>query len=106
MKNNVTTTTNGFRTEDITFKNARRQSEIDKEMPQDIESSEGEIQVPVSLTPEQVTAFYLLKIQFAKDSNEKRLYSQTISWIEELQKTKKELIALKNKEEFKNATAE
>lgn len=104
--NNVTTTTNGFRTEDITFRNARRQSEIDKEMPQDIESSEGEIQVPVSLTPEQVVSFYLLKIQIAKDSNEKRLYSQTISWIEELQKTKKELIALKNKEELKNATAE
>ena len=104
--NDVTTTKNGFRTEDVTFRHARQQSEIDKEISHNIEQNEEDIQVPVSLTPEQVVAFYLLKIQFAKDSNEKRLYSQTISWIEELQKTKKELIALKNKEELKNATAE
>ena len=83
-----------------------QQSEIDKEISHNTEQNEEDIQVPVSLTPEQVVAFYLLKIQFAKDSNEKRLYSQTISWIEELQKTKKELIVLKNKEELKNVTAE
>lgn len=105
--NDVTTTKNGFRTEDVTFRHARQQSEIDKEISHhNTEQNEEDIQVPVSLTPEQVTAFYLLKIQCSKDSNEKRLYSQTISWIEELQKIKKELIALKNKEELKNATAE
>lgn len=104
--NEVTTTKNGFRTEDITFRNARRQSEIDKEIDHSSDQNEEDIQVPVSLTPEQVTAFYLSKIAFAKDSNEKRLYSQTISWIEELQRTKKELIALKNKEELKKQVEE
>ena len=106
MSNHMTTTRNGFRVEDVTFKHARKQSEIENEIERDSEEEQFQIKAPVSLTPEQVKIFYLAKIDASKDSNEKRLYSQTISWIEELQKTKKELIALKNKEELKNVTAE
>lgn len=94
---NVTTTKNGFRTEDITFRNARLQSAILDEMEHE-EVPESEVKAPVSLTPEQVKIFYLAKIASAKDSNEKRVYAQTIRWIDELLETKKKLFALEAKE--------
>ena len=93
----MTTTTKGFRVEDITFKGARRQCEIENEIERE-EETEDDVQAPVSLTPEQVKSFYMTKIANAKDSNEKRLYSQTIKWIDELLETKKKLFALENKE--------
>ncbi len=99
--NDVTTTRNGFRVEDITFKNARRQCEIDNEVEKS-EETEDSIQAPVSLTPEQVKSFYMLKIASAKDSNEKRVYAQTIRWIDELLDTKKKLFALEAKEVKEN----
>lgn len=99
--NDVTTTRNGFRVEDITFKNARRQCEIDNEVDKS-EETEDSIQAPVSLTPEQVKSFYMLKIASAKDSNEKRVYAQTIRWIDELLDTKKKLFALEAKEVKEN----
>lgn len=100
--NNVTTTKNGFKVEDITFRGARKQSEIDKELDQNIDSQEEEVKAPVSLTPEQVKSFYTQKISVAKDSNEKRVYSQTIKWIDELLDTKKKLFALEAKEVVEN----
>lgn len=94
----VTTTRSGFRTEDITFKHARQQSEILKEMGDQDEVTTANVQAPVSLTPEQVKAFYILKIANTTDSNEKRVYAQTIRWIDELLDTKKKLFALEAKE--------
>ena len=93
----VTTTRNGFRVEDITFKNARRQCEIDSELDH-IEESEEEVRVPTHLTPEQVKEFYKTKISLCKDSNEKRVYSQTIKWIDEMLEVRKKLFALESKE--------
>lgn len=98
MSNNMTTTRNGFRVEDVTFRRARRQSEIDNEIEQTEETSGDTVKAPVSLTPEQVKSFYVSKIAFSTDSNEKRLYAQTIKWIDELQDTKKKLLALEAKE--------
>lgn len=98
----MTTTRNGFKTEDITFKGARRQSEILKEVEDNEEVSDSNVQAPVSLTPEQVKAFYMLKISSAVDSNEKRVYAQTIRWIDELLETKKKLFALEAKEVVDN----
>lgn len=95
---NVTTTRNGFKVEDITFRNARRQSEILKEIEQEDGENTDDVKAPVSLTPEQVKAFYMLKIANAKDSNEKRVYAQTIRWIDELLETKRKLLALEAKE--------
>lgn len=95
--NNTTTTHSGFRVEDITFRNARRQCEIENE----IEKTEEEVSVvkaPISLTPEQVKDFLKSKIALSSDSNEKRLYSQTISWIDELSEVKKKLFLLESKE--------
>ena len=51
--NDVTTTRNGFRVEDITFKNARRQCEIDNEVEKS-EETEDSIQAPVSLDRKSV----------------------------------------------------
>lgn len=99
--NNVTTTQKGFRVEDITFKNARRQCEIENEIDHDEEPTQ-DVKAPVSLTPEQVKEFYKHKIDSAKDSNEKRVYSQTIRWIDELLDTKKKLFALEAKEVVDN----
>ena len=97
--NNTTTTTRGFRTEDITFRNARKQSAVEDEIraenPELFE--EDLVEVPVSLTPEQVINFYKQKIDKAVDSNEKRLYSQTIKWINELSDAKKQILLLEAK---------
>ena len=102
MSNHMTTTRNGFRVEDVTFKHARKQSEIENEIERDSErdseEEESQIKAPVSLTPEQVKIFYLAKIDASKDSNEKRVYAQTIRWIDELLSTKKKLFALESKE--------
>lgn len=98
MSNTMTTVLgNNFRTENVTFRHARKQSEIENEIEHKEEPVQ-EVKAPVSLTPEQVIDFYKTKIKSAHDSNEKRLYSQTIMWIKELQSTKKELLALKEKE--------
>ena len=102
MRNNVTTTMNGFRVEDITFKGARRQCEIDNEIEHEDGENINDVQAPVSLTPEQVKSFYMLKITNSKDSNEKRVYAQTIRWIDELLDTKKKLFALEAKEVVDN----
>lgn len=97
----MTTTRNGFKVEDITFRGARKQSEILNEIEQE-EVPEEEVQAPVSLTPEQVKDYYKAKIIVAKDSNEKRVYSQTIKWIDELTETKKKLFALEAKQVIEN----
>ena len=100
--NNTTTTRNGFRVEDITFKNARRQSEILNEIETVEDNVEDNIKAPVSLTPEQVIEFYNEKIKVARDSNERRVYARTINWIKELLETKRKLIILESKEEAKD----
>ena len=95
MKNTMTTTKlSGFRVDDITYHGARRQSEIENEIEHE-EVVEEEVKAPVSLTPEQIKEFYKKKILVSRDSNEKRVYSQTIRWIKDLQSTKKELIAIR-----------
>ena len=99
--NRVTTTQNGFRVEDITFRKARRQCEIENEIDT-IEQEQDEVKAPLSLTPEQVKEFYKQKIAVSKDSNEKRVYSQTIKWIDDLSETKKKLFALESKEVVDN----
>lgn len=105
MSNNMTTTKNHIRVQDVTFRNARRQSEIDNEVEKE-DKIEQYVTPPVSLTPEQVKAFYMLKIKVASDSNEKRVYSQTIEWINELLDTKKKLNALEEKEILRKAEEE
>lgn len=86
-----------FRVENVTYQHARKQSEIENEIERE-EVPVQDVKPPVSLTPEQVIEFYKAKIVTTSDSNEKRLYSQTITWIKELQSTKRELLAIREKE--------
>jgi hypothetical protein len=106
---NMTTTKAGFRVEDITFKNARQQSAILDETDQ-IESEAGDIEVPVSLTPEQVKNFFEAKIEVTYNGREKKLYRQTIKWIDEMLDTKKKLLAVEEKletiQKVQNANSE
>ena len=102
MSKNQMTTTNGFRVEDITFKKARRQSAIIEELGLEDEIEETEIKAPVSLTPEQVKEFLRVKIEASSDSNEKRLYSQIIMWVDELLKLKRDYVVLQEKIESFN----
>lgn len=91
----VTTTSSMWREEDITFKNARRQSEIINEMgDEDCESSCAGAQVPVSLTPEQVIRFLSDKSR-SSSREEARVYSRLIEWVSELQSLRSENVLLK-----------
>lgn len=96
MSSNMTTTKNGFTVEDVTYRRMRMQSQIENEIEKP-EVQEVHVKAPVSVTPEQISDFYKVKILQARDSNEKRVYSQTIRWIKELQEVKKELAVLKEK---------
>lgn len=89
-----------FRVEDVSFRNPRKQSEVAKEIAAERGISEQSISAPVSLTPEQVKAFYAAKRAETYDTNEKRVYDLTIKWIDELfvfkkQKTAEELAQMR-----------
>lgn len=99
MSNNMTTTGH-IRVEDITFKGARQQSQV----IEDIKARHGEdqvevgdVKVPVSMTPEAVKSFYEQKIAETRNPNEKKIYAQTIRWIDECLDAKKKLVALELK---------
>lgn len=84
----------GFRIEDVTFKNARRQSEIDSELGEDLQV--GDVQIPTSLTPEQVKEYFLLKSQNVPEK-ESRVFLQAVRMIDELLETRKKLFNLESK---------
>lgn len=97
---NMTTAYGGhFPVHDITFKNARRQSEVAREIAEergDNTTPDG-VTVPVSLTPEQVKKFLTAKCEVV-EPNERRVYQQAIRWIDELLDTRKKLTALEMKQ--------
>ena len=98
MSSRVTTTKSGFRVDDITFKGVRKQSAIINELGLDEEySEEGNVVVPVSLTPEQVKTFLNEKAENTHNNNEKKLYHQMVKWIEELFDLKKKVLGLEEK---------
>ena len=95
MMNDVTTVARGgFRVEDVTFKGARQQSEILKEGVNDVEVNPEKVEVPKSLTPEQVKKYLLKSIQSSNSEDEKRVFAQVIRWIDELSGAKKKLISI------------
>ena len=95
----------GFVTEDVTFKNARRQSDILKEVESE-QIIDNEVEAPISLTPEQLIDYYLKCIQSTGDQSKRRIFAQTIKWIVELQETKKKLKQYKLKEMRESAGTE
>lgn len=99
MSQKVTTTRGGFTVEDITFKQARRQNEIDKELGVEEETLQEIEEVPVSLTPEQVIDYYEQLISITEETSKKVVFARTIRWIKELQRVKAELTLYKLKEQ-------
>ena len=94
MSNTTTTVRGGFRVEDVTFKGARQQSEILKEGVSDAEVNPEKVEVPKSLTPEQVKKYLLKSIQSSNSEDEKRVFAQIVKWIDELSEAKKKLISI------------
>lgn len=101
--NRVTTTRSGFRVEDVTFRNARRQSEIVNELGLEEEEDDVLVEAPKSLTPEQVIRYYETLIKNTQDLDSKRVYSQTIKWIKELQEAKQKLVKVREREIIEEA---
>ena len=93
--NNVTTVArSGFRVEDVTFRGARQQSAILNEGVNDVEVNPEKVEVPKSLTPEQVKKYLLKSIQSSNNEDEKRVFAQIVKWIDELSEAKKKLISI------------
>ncbi len=98
---NMTTVFEGrFKAQDITFKNPRMQSEVARELAEESGQTitQSGIQVPVSLTPEQVINFYQQKISETRGTNECRVYEHTVHLIKDLLETRKKLITLEMKQ--------
>lgn len=102
MAGNVTTTLSGFRVEDVTFHNARKQSEIINELNYDTNEDNSEIEVPKSLTPEQVIKYFEECISVSSDIQLKRVYSHTIKWIKELEESRAKINSINSKESRKS----
>lgn len=83
--------TGGFRTEDITFKGVRKQHEILKESPEAKVVDTSDVEVPVSLTPEQLIQYYLECIAGTPEQEKRRVFAKTIHLIEENKALKEEL---------------
>ena len=90
--NNTTTSKNGFRVEDVTFKKARMQNEILNEGVSDISCEPVEVKVPESLTPEQVKQYLAESVKSMEDTNKKKkVYAQMFNWINELLELRKKI---------------
>ena len=86
----TTTTRNGFKVEDITFHKARRQSAIENEI-ETPDTTEGNVTVPVSKTPESIKKFLQDKIEATKNVREKEVFEYLIKTIDTLADTRKHL---------------
>ena len=90
--NNTTTSKNGFRIEDVTFKKARMQNEILNEGVSDTSCEPVEVKVPESLTPEQVKQYLAESVKSMEDTNKKKkVYAQMFNWINELLELRKKI---------------
>ena len=90
--NNTTTSKNGFRVEDVTFKKARMQNEILNEGVSDTSCEPVEVKVPESLTPAQVKQYLAERVKSMEDTNKKKkVYAQMFNWINELLELRKKI---------------
>lgn len=86
----VTTARGGmFTVEDVSFHGARRQSEVAKELGI-TDEEQKEVNIPASLTPEQLIRFYEESAEKAVETRAKVAYAQTAKYL-------KDYIALKQK---------
>lgn len=92
------TTRNGFinRIEDVTFYGGRMQSEVLKERGMD-SKQEGEVEAPVSTTPEAIETFLLKKAVSAPSKEEKKAYMAAALYIQDREKQRGEIKSLNDK---------
>lgn len=84
---------------DITFKGGRDQSEILNELNEDgIEVTKNHVEIPVSLTHEQLINFCDESSKNSHNQNEKRVYDRLVSLIRENLELKILLRSYQNKE--------
>lgn len=97
---------NGFEIEDITFKKGRKQSEILNEIISNGNIKNSSIELPCSLTPEQIIKYYAKKEVDTSNSKEKNLYHMTVILLKELLDLRRKLIHLRDeknrKEDYDN----
>lgn len=95
------TTTGSIKVVDVTFKGGRSQDQVLKDLEEkygsDPDNDNGVVVAPVSLTPEQVKKYYEQKISVTSNQQEKKVYAQTIRWIDEMLEVRKKLVALELK---------
>lgn len=103
---NTTTTRNGIRVEDISFKDARKQSEILKEMDTPVQVDSDDTPIPVSMTPEQVNKYLTSKQESTNNQSEKKFLGDLISLLYSLFEDRKKLVALELQEDKRRANAE
>ena len=84
-----------FTPENISFQNARKQSKVAEEIAEERGITEEEIGVPVSVTPESVIRYLEEKSVSSQSEQERRVFSQSAKWIEELFELKREVKQLK-----------
>ena len=97
------TTMGSFKVQDVTFRGARQQSEIEKEIMEEqggvLETEE--LKPPVSMTPEQIKDYLHLIIARCADTNEKRVYGCCIQYIDRALEAEKKLVDLELKHQTK-----
>ena len=95
------TTTGCIKVEDVTFKGGRSQDQVLKDLEEkygsDPDNESGVVVAPVSLTPEQVKNYFEQKITVTANQQEKKVYAQTIRWIDEMLEIRKKLVSLELK---------
>lgn len=98
MNGEMTTAAKGmFRVQDVSLRNPRRQSEVAKEIAAEKGIAPGEVRAPVSLTPESVKSFFSKKAESTTNPDEKKIYTQTIAWINECFDLRKKVVFLESK---------
>lgn len=98
MSKNITTARGGmFRVEDVTFHNARKQSEVAKELGFAEETSD-KVELPTSLTPEQLIKYYKECADNTNVTKEKVAYSQTSKYLQEYLELKQKLLKYQTQE--------
>lgn len=82
------TTTGNIRVQDVTFKKARRQCEIEKELGIEAEKKES-VEIPNSFTVEQMITYCQNVINLTTETRTKVYYGQMIRYLRELEELRK-----------------
>ena len=98
MRDRVTTTKRGFEVIDVTFRNMRKQSEILNEIGEETDNDTEEVELPSSLTPEQIISYFENIISSTEDRQKKKVFSQAIRFIKERDEMRAKLKTYRDRE--------